>query len=486
MLRSVAIFFFALIAGTAAVVLPDLGLRGGGGDGRATIRMAVWGMPFEDRLFEDAYARGHEKLNPLVSVDYQRHSDLYQKYNAWHANGEGAEVMRLGLDYYDQFVERGMLMPLDGFIGLPAPYGLSADDLAAFPPGQLDVLRVDGKLYGLPQDSSQYGLYYNKAIFDAYNAEHPDAPLGYPSPQWTWDDLRDAARKLTRRSADGAVEVAGLDMPVWAWVFFNFFGQAGGEMWTDGGATTLVNSAAGVEALAFMRALIVEDKSWQPYFGQEQGSGPTARFAAGRTAMMFGGSWWGPFFDGTGPGLDYAVSALPRGKVPAVPCGMVIWCMSANADNPTEGWRMLRWLVEEEQAAAYWDTLRVSPPANVAVLASGAFRETAGIPKRDATGEPIPGQWEVPPMPREDYEDKAAWLNYAWQPDPETGTPPGYVITGRYQQQLQAELQSALETFLADPAGTDPQQLLDRVARRTHEQIDRERKAQGLDPIDRN
>ncbi|XAL98029.1 sugar ABC transporter substrate-binding protein [Phycisphaeraceae bacterium D3-23] len=485
MFRSATLFFFALIAGTVAVVLPDFWQRGGEGDGHADIRMAVWGMPFEDRLFEDIYARGHEDLNPLVTVDYQRHADLYQKYNAWHANGEGAEVMRLGIDYYDQFVERGILAPLDDYMALPAPYGLSDSDLAAFPPGLLDILRIDGKLYGLPQDTSQYGLYYNKEIFDAYNAEHPDDPLSYPSPDWTWDELRDAAAKLTRRSGSGEVEVAGLDMAVWVWVFFNFFGQAGGEMWDDGGATTLVNSPAGVEALEFLRTLIVEDQSWKPSFGVDQGSGPTALFAAGKTAMMFGGSWWVPFFDQASPDLDYAVSALPRGRVPAVPCGMVVWCMSTNARHPTEGWRMLRWLVEEEQAAAYWDTLRVAPPANIAVLASPGFQETAGIAKRDDAGLPIPGQWEVTPLRREDYADRAAWLTHAWQPHPQTGEPPAYVITGRYQQQLQAELQVALETFLADPADADPQELLDRVARRTHEQIDRERSARGLPGVDR-
>ena len=45
----------------------------------------------------------------------------------------------------------------------------------------------DGERYALPSDSAQFGLYYNRALFDAYNASHPDDPLGYPNAEWTWE-----------------------------------------------------------------------------------------------------------------------------------------------------------------------------------------------------------------------------------------------------------------------------------------------------------
>lgn len=487
-MRSTAIFFFALIAGTAAMVLPPRLLPrigGGSGDEPMTLRMVVWGMPFEDRLFEDQYARRHEELNPGVHVDYQRHSDVIKKYNAWHAKGEGAEVMRMGMDYYHQFVERGMLEPLDDFMALPSPYGLSPEEMAAFPADLIKELTIDDKLYGLPQDSSQYGLYFNKDIFDAYNAEHPNDPIDYPNAQWTWNDLRSAAKKLTKRNDRGQVEVSGIDMPIWAWPFINLFSQAGGQLWREDGLTTRINEQPGVEALEFMRTLVVEDKSWTPSFTQEQGSGPTSRFATGNTAMMYGGSWWVPYFETNNPSLNFAVAPVPRGRVQTVPCGMVIWAISSRAANKRAGWRMIHWLVLEQQMAAYWDALRVAPPANLKVLNSDAFRETSGMAKRDGSGNIIEGEYDVPPMPREEFEDRAAWLLHAWTPDPQTGETPSFVIAGRYQTLLQNELKTALETFLSDPAEIDPQKLLDDVARRVHQQIDRERIADGLPAVRR-
>ncbi|MCG8512067.1 MAG: hypothetical protein MI741_22860, partial [Rhodospirillales bacterium] len=148
-MRSTALFFFAVIAGTAAVLVPGLftgiAARGNG----VAVRMVVWGMPFEDRLFDDIYARRHEELNPHITVDYQRHSDVLSKYNAWHSAGEGAEVMRIGIDYYQQFIERGILEPLDEYINMPEPYGLSSEEMAAFPGDLMRELRYEGKLYGL-------------------------------------------------------------------------------------------------------------------------------------------------------------------------------------------------------------------------------------------------------------------------------------------------------------------------------------------------
>ena len=52
-------------------------------------------------------------------------------------------------------------------------------------------------------------LYYNKTIFDNYNAANPDTPLSYPSSDWnnasTFEEIADAARKLT--SGTGATKI---------------------------------------------------------------------------------------------------------------------------------------------------------------------------------------------------------------------------------------------------------------------------------------
>lgn len=468
-----------LIAATVVVMLPWESLTRRGAEREITF--VVWGMPFEDRLFEDRYARGFERVRDGVIVDYQRHPDVRMKYNAWHALGDGAEVMRIEVPDYHQFVERGMLKPLSQYFDHAAT-GLSEDQISRFPAELWENLHVDGEVYALPADNAQFGLYYNRAIFDAYDAAHPEDPIGHPDETWTWDDLRDAARKLTTRDAAGRVQIHGFDLIIWQWPFMNFFVQAGGNLWDEVETTTLVNSEAGVAALAFFGDLIA-DGSWSPTLGVEQGAGPDNAFATGRVAMYLDGSWRVPNFEMRNPDLDFAVAPVPQCPLPgariAISAGATLWGVSANSDHPEEGWRMVRWLVSPAQALAYWDVLRVAPPADVRIVESPAFRRAGGVPGRE------PGTFEVPPMSPETFEARAAWLEFGLRPHPETGQSPGFVPTAKYQRVLEDAIASMLNTYLSDPEGSDPRALLAQVERDVHAVIDRDRAAKGLTPVAR-
>jgi multiple sugar transport system substrate-binding protein len=487
-MRSSRALAVLIVLATLAAVLPKAAMSVLPG-ARREIIFTVWGMPFEDRLFKDIYARDWEKLNPGLTVDQRRYTDdLLMKYNAWHSIKTGPEVMRLEITPYHGMVARGMLEPLDSYINDPQN-GMSAEEMAQIPSYILDLLRVDGHIYALPEDSAQYGLFYNKADFDEYNQEHPDAPLSYPSENWTWEDLRDAAKKLTTYDSAGRIDRAGVDFSIWAWPFIGFLRQAGGELWDrPNGDVCTIDSAAGVRALAYFRALQREDRTYRFSAGYLSGTGPDALFATGRASMLFDGSWRVPNFELVAPDLDFAVSPLPRGPReggrPAVVCGCVMWGVSAHAKEKEEGWRFLKWLISKEQAAAYWDTLRVAPPANLAVLNSPEFRSTRGVPKLDASGKPT-GRYEVPPMREDKFQDRAAWLLYATRPDPKTGVVPGFVPVHPYQRELENEITAMLTEFLQETNQDTPESALRRVVQRVHSIIDRDRAAKGLPAVSR-
>lgn len=445
------------------------------------ITMVVWGMPFEDRLFLDGYARGFEKLEPGIRVDYQRHAgnELNMKYGAWHAAGRGAEVMRVQIVDYHQMVDRGMLEPLDGYIG--GSGGLSAERLADFPPQLLDALRVNGKLYALPEDNACLGVYYNKDLFDAHNALHPEDRVEYPDGTWTWKELRAAAAKLTVRDAQGRFQTYGIDMVIWQWPFMSFFAQAGGKLWSEDGLETLIDktiadgSRPGIVALEFLKALAFDDHSWDPYFGRNEGAGPDGRFAAGQSAMYLDGSWMAPSFELRNPALRFGIAPVPRGRVDAVLSGSCVWGISSRAADKDAGWRMIRWLTSPEQAGRYWDTLRVAPPASLGVIRSEAFRSTRGISKPSGSG------FEVPPMPASQFQDHAAWMLHTYEVDLRTAHAPGFVPTGLYQRVLEDEIGRMLQAFVRSPG--DAQKQLSTAAKNVRQAIDRDRAAKGLPPV---
>lgn len=476
-MRGSTVVLLGLVIATGAVLVPPR-VAGLGSD---VVTMTIWGQPFEDRLFKDVYARGFEKLHPGVTVDYQRHSDVDAKYNVWHAQGTGPEVMRLRITTYHQMVARGMLEPLDEYINDPNS-GLTSEELAAFPPQLLETLRVNGHLYAVPEDTAQFGLYYNRAIFDEHNRLHPGDLVSYPSSTWTWADFRCTAKKLTRPADASLGAVSGFDVVIWEWPFMELFFQAGGELWASDGLTTTVNSPAAVDALMFLAGM-VQDGSWRPYFSQLGGLGPPDRFQNGQVAMYLDGSWMVPAFEVNAPKLDFAVAAPARGKSDRNMGGSVLWGISSHAKRKDLGWEMVHWLVQEPQAASYWDTLRVAPPAHLGVIRSPSFGSTAGIadPSR-------PGVYLVPPMPAERFKDRAQWLVDLMTPDPVTGQARSHIPAGLYQARLEEEIREMFKEFLQRAATADvafAQGLLERTERNVHAFIDRDRAARNLPPIHR-
>jgi multiple sugar transport system substrate-binding protein len=444
---------------------------------KTELTMTVWGMPFEDRLFHDGYALGFEALHPGVHVNYQRYQDIMAKYEAWHAVGRGADVMRMGIDAYRMMVRKGMLLPLNKYINDPK-IGLTEAEKADFLPTIWQALDLNGERYALPSDNALYGLYYNRKIFDAYNAAHPEAPLTYPSADWTWDDVRRAARLLTIKEGNRTTQY-GVSFELWSWPFLSFLGEAGGEAWDADGTTTLINSEAGVEAMTFISELIDEDSPIRSTQLADTGGGPIDLFKTGRLAILCDGSWRAPNLELDAPDLDFAISMLPHYRRRAVAGGSVVWGVSAHSRNPELAFQMVKWLVSRDQSLRYWDTLRVAPPALTSLINSPQFEETHGVVQKVGGRERV----VVPAMPRANFAARAQWIRDVLKPDPATGVPPRVIYTALYQADLDRAVGSALTATLR--RAKTPREALDAAAKEVHTIIDRDRAARGLPPVRR-
>lgn len=74
----------------------------------------------------------------------------------------------------------------------------------------LRIIVRDGKLEGMPLLENVFVLAYNKDLFDQFGVD-------YPTDDWTWDDLKEAAEKFV--SGEGADATYGI---VNHWVEPNF------------------------------------------------------------------------------------------------------------------------------------------------------------------------------------------------------------------------------------------------------------------------
>lgn len=115
------------------------------------------------------------------------------------AGGVGPDVFRLSWQDVFPFKEQGQIPALDDkFKSLGKDDWLSSEDTKK---EIFDGARYAGKLYGLPMGGDMSNVQVNKTLFKAAGAKDP--PITYGSANWSFDDLVELAKSLTKRSSDG-------------------------------------------------------------------------------------------------------------------------------------------------------------------------------------------------------------------------------------------------------------------------------------------
>lgn len=211
-------------------------------------------------------------------------------------------------------------------------------DWEDFIPGAREAATVDGKVLGVPALVDNLAIVYNKTLFD-------QAGLDPPSPDWTWDDLRAAAKALT----DPEEKIFGFAYPMDAsedsvWHWDPLLWQNGGSILTEDGTQAAFNSPEGVEALEVFTGMAVDDKS---VFLDIQNSAYTDVFNSGRIAMLETGPWdLSSFTD-----VDYGVEILPGfDDDHQTIAGPDMWCVFDNGGGKVDAaLEFLQWLTAAEQ-----------------------------------------------------------------------------------------------------------------------------------------
>jgi multiple sugar transport system substrate-binding protein len=207
--------------------------------------------------------------------------------------------------------------------------------------GERAVATVDGKVLGVPALVDNLAVVYNKDLFKA-------AGVPTPTPDWTWDDLRSAAKAVT----DPANKVFGLAFPAdgsetMVWQYEAMLWEAGGDILNTDNTQAVFNSDAGVRALTMLKD-IKDDGSMHLDFHPDAGVSENL-FNAGKIGMMITGPWDLSSFPNVNYGVVYMPSFDPGGthETIAGPDNWVIF------DNGTErvnaAWDFLKFMVSPDQ-----------------------------------------------------------------------------------------------------------------------------------------
>jgi sn-glycerol 3-phosphate transport system substrate-binding protein len=304
----------SLLAATLAAFAPAVGCSS------APKETAFWfsfgGKPREI-LFELVAAfhreQSEHRIAPVYQGDY--FETLAKLRTAFHAGLAPALVHVVG-ESVPYLADAGVVERLDVHAELAGDLGfVPALTEAGLFPGE----RPAG-VHALPFNRSTPIAYVNTAMFAEARLEPPE----------TWDELREAARRLTK--GDGSKKRFGFACAIDWWFWAALVGQAGGAVFDERGAPTL-GGDAGVAALDLWRSLIDRDVM-RPPPGRDYNAWQVvnADFIEGRAAMIWTSTAYLRYLEDNAK-FPFRTARLPRGVRRAVPTGGTFFVMPKGAPD---------------------------------------------------------------------------------------------------------------------------------------------------------
>lgn len=202
-----------------------------------------------DRSFFEADIKAFEKRNPDIDV-VPRDAFPCQDPKTFDAKLAGGQMEDV---FYTYFTDAGHVADINQAADITS----YVKDLKSYDTIQRqlrDIYTVDGRIYGIPRTGYSMGLIYNRKLFERAGLD-PDRPPA------TWDELRDAAKKIaglgngTVGYADYSAQNQG------GWHFTAELYSQGGDVVSEDGKKATIDTPEGKAVLQNLKDMRWTDNS---------------------------------------------------------------------------------------------------------------------------------------------------------------------------------------------------------------------------------
>jgi multiple sugar transport system substrate-binding protein len=305
------------------------------GSGQTTeITFMMWGAPEEQTVWQ-AVVDDFTKASPdiKVNVEVSDWDSYWTKLNTLIAGSTPPDVFAMDAPLFLDWQSRGALLNLKPYIDQTPGF------LDQFYPQTLKAYELPDGYYGLPRDFQTIVLFYNKEMFDA-------AGVSYPTADWTYQDLADTAKKLTKdTNGDGKIEQYGLWTDVWDMELF--WSEA---IWANGGdiisadhTKTLIGEPNAVKAWEYIDSLFKDGSMPKPATSGEFGGD---LFQSKNAAMTTIGHWAVPGY--VQAGIKFGVAPMPKGPSgQATSVNSAGFVVSKDSKHPDQAWKFIQFALSE-------------------------------------------------------------------------------------------------------------------------------------------
>ncbi|GAB2971719.1 sugar ABC transporter substrate-binding protein [Streptomyces pseudoechinosporeus] len=249
------------------------------------------------------------------------------------ASGDLPDIAIVDNTSMNSFVPQGLLTDLTDRV---KEWGQSK----AYYEGPWNSGVIDGKTYSVPNNSNCLCLYYNTEMLEAAGVEPPK----------TWDELAEAAKKLTKGDTFGFA-MSAIKTEEGVFQFEPFLWSTGGDLDTFG--------TDGAKALGFLKEMVDAGSLSKQCVGWTQ-QDANNQFVSGRAAMQINGPWQLPALQEQTK-VKWGVVPIPVDKEPASCLGGENWVILKTSGKADQCWEAIVRSQEKTVLAKYLDGLGLLP-----------------------------------------------------------------------------------------------------------------------------
>lgn len=318
-------------------------------EAKEPVEIVMWGSWGGDQVAQlDKQLENFNNSQDEIIAQYAVQDSMEEKLLTGIASNEVPDVLLWDRFNTGVYAPRGALSPIDDLVERDNV------DLSKFYEPAVDELTYKDTLYGIPLTVDARILFYNKDMLEEANVD--------PNSIQTWDDLREAAIKLTKRD-NGQLIQAGMSLRD-VGLFNNWIVQAGGKMIDDttDPPTVAFNSEAGLGVLEYWDQLLNEDKVYE--LGFEDGFGGDG-FKAGKVAITYNGPWVLESYKEAG--LNFGVIQPVEGPagIRSAMMGGFGLAIPNKAKNVEESWTFIKWWTTQPENGVEFAKISGNLPANI-------------------------------------------------------------------------------------------------------------------------
>lgn len=284
-------FIFGMTALLALGLLAGCSQKSSSSDSNV---LTVWGMGDEVKQLPKMAEEFTKETGIEVKIQSIPWASAHDKLLTAVASKKGPDVLQMGTTWMPEFQAAGALADMGEYMDKYP--NLKIDN---FFEGSVETTLFDSKYYGIPWAAETRVLFYRTDILEA---------VGYKEAPKTWEELKDAAKKLSERGEN----MYGLNVDAKEQTLgFMFARQNGSALVSEG--KPLFNEKTFTETVSYLNDFI--EKGYAPK--QDLGMDVSQTFSGDAIVPMFiSGPWMVKAVNDTVQGIEgkWATAVLPSGS----------------------------------------------------------------------------------------------------------------------------------------------------------------------------